>query len=115
MATSTLGTVANNSIGLAMQFQPVLASGASNIQDFAALLAAMFDDGVSPLGGPASSRVQYPGVSNKMGWSPNGLLFIPNRGVLRALPGDWVGVDTRGWPILLSNDTITNGPWTHVP
>lgn len=46
-------------------------------------------------------------------FSSDGLLFVPNRGVLRILPGDYVGVDSRGWPILLSADTIASGPWTH--
>lgn len=43
-----------------------------------------------------------------------GLLFIPNRGVLRALPGDYVMFDTTtGWPILVSANAIANGPWAH--
>lgn len=110
MTTSTLGTNATSSIPLAMAFQPT-----GPIADFAALRAAMYDDGASPVGGPAATRVQFPGAPGKMGWEPNGLLFIPNRGVLRVLPGDWVGVDNRGWPILLSADTIANGLWTHSP
>lgn len=45
----------------------------------------------------------------------SGLLFIPgNRGVLRLQPGDWVGVDAVGWPILVSAYSIANsGGWTH--
>jgi len=47
-------------------------------------------------------------------FSYNGQLFIPNRGVLKLLPGDWVAVDaTTGWPILLSSYAIASGPWTH--
>ena len=42
-----------------------------------------------------------------------GQLFIPNRGVLIVLPGDWVGVDSQGWPILVSKNSISSGPWTH--
>lgn len=110
MATSTLGTNANNSIPLAMLFSPV-----GPVADFATLRAALFDDGATPAGGPAATRVQFPGAPGKMGWESNGLLFVPNRGVLRALPGDWVGVTTRGWPILLSADEIANGLWTHNP
>jgi hypothetical protein len=47
---------------------------------------------------------------------PEGLLFIPNRGVLKVLPGDWVGVDTFGWPILVSGRSIQTsaGSWTHT-
>ena len=47
-------------------------------------------------------------------YSRNGILFFPNRGWLKCLPGDYVAVDGRGWPILLSADTIANGPWTHT-
>jgi hypothetical protein len=83
------------------------------VADFATLRAAMFDDGAVPVGGAAQTRVQWPGAPGKMGFEQNGLLFIPNRGVLRVLPGDWVGVDNRGWPILLSADTIANGLWSH--
>jgi hypothetical protein len=49
----------------------------------------------------------------------NGLLFIPNRGYLRVLPGDVVAIDNLsgtnvGWPILVSADAIQNGSWTFV-
>ncbi len=44
----------------------------------------------------------------------SGLLTIPNRGVLKILPGDYVMTDaTTGWPILLSAYAIASGPWTH--
>jgi len=47
-------------------------------------------------------------------FAQNGLLFVPNRGVLKVLPGDYVGVDeTTGWPILVSAYAIASGPWTH--
>jgi hypothetical protein len=42
-----------------------------------------------------------------------GLLTIPNRGVLTILPGDYVAYDNQGWPILVSANSIANGPWTH--
>lgn len=42
-----------------------------------------------------------------------GQLFIPNRGVLQVLPGDYVFYDSTGWPILVSANAIANGPWTH--
>jgi len=43
----------------------------------------------------------------------NGLLFIPRRGILKVLPGDYVGVDANGWPILVSAYSIATGGWTH--
>lgn len=42
-----------------------------------------------------------------------GQLFIPNRGVLQLIPGDYVAYDSQGWPILVSANSIANGPWTH--
>jgi hypothetical protein len=46
-------------------------------------------------------------------FSSNGLLYVPNRGYLQMLPGDWVGVDSQGWPILVSKNSIANAAWTH--
>lgn len=47
-------------------------------------------------------------------YASNGLLLIPNRGTLKMRQGDYVMIDDRGWPILLSADTIANGTsWTH--
>ena len=43
----------------------------------------------------------------------NGLLYIPNRGVLRVLPGDYVGVDPNGWPVLVSKNSIAGSGWSH--
>ena len=48
-------------------------------------------------------------------FSYNGLLMVPNRGVLKCLPGDLVLVDaTTGWPILVSALSLASGPWTNV-
>lgn len=101
MALVTLGTNANNSIAKAIQFKPGFNSGMS-AADVAAMNIAIINDknrSAPLLGGQFSS---------------GGLLTIPNRGVLQMLPGDYIGVDTRGWPILLSADTIANGLWTHT-
>lgn len=47
------------------------------------------------------------------GWSRAGQLFIPNRGWLKMLPGDIVGVDSTGWPVLLSRRAAnTAAAWT---
>lgn len=51
----------------------------------------------------------YPGAYNQ-----TGQLYIPNRGVLIVLPGDYIAWDSRGWPILVSADAIASGPWTHT-
>jgi hypothetical protein len=41
-------------------------------------------------------------------------LFIPQRGVLKVLPGDIVAVDNTGWPILVSGASIgySGTDWT---
>lgn len=98
MATKTLGTNANNSL-TALAF--LRGIGSMTPADVASVNNAIKDDQnpAHPLvGGFAQGESR---------------LFIPNRGRLVVLPGDWIGVDSRGWPILLSADTIANGPWTH--
>lgn len=112
MATSTLGTNANNSIPLALQapgsfITPagVASSSIAAQADVASLNNAIRDD-----------QNRAAGLAGPMGgWVNAGQLYIPNRGFLKVFPGDWIGVDNRGWPILLSADTIANGLWTHVP
>lgn len=98
MAVLTLGTNANNSITKAIKFLPGI--GSMVPADQATVDLAILDDlnPAHPLSGQFSS---------------DGLLFIPNRGVLQVLPGDYIGVDSTGWPILVSANAIANGPWTH--
>jgi hypothetical protein len=97
MATSTLGTNANNTL------TSLINSGAMVAADLAAIANAVKDDLVN--GHPI-----WPGA-----YAQNGLLFVPNRGVLKVLPGDFVGVDAQGWPILVSANSIANGGgWTHT-
>lgn len=97
MATGTLGTNATNSL------TSKLFGGALLPADVAAIANAVKDDinNLHPI---------WPGA-----WSQSGMLSIPNRGILKVLPGDYVAVDaTTGWPILLSARAIASGPWTHV-
>lgn len=100
MATQTLGTTAQTSL-TAKKFLPGYGSGMS-AADIAAIANAIKDD----LGNLHSI---VPGA-----FSAGGQLFIPNRGVLTVLPGDWVGVDSQGWPILVSKNSIANAAWTHT-
>jgi hypothetical protein len=95
VATQTLGTDSTTtSIPYALVASPVNA-----IADIATVQQHILND---------QNRLQtWPGA-----WSKDGVLYVPNRGFLKVLVGDVVGVDTRGWPILLSADTITNGPWS---
>lgn len=42
----------------------------------------------------------------------NGLLSIPNRGVLKVLPGDLVAWDpATGWPVLVSKTALAGPDW----
>lgn len=95
MATKTLGTNATTTL-TALAFSPVM-----NAADFATLQQLIKDD----------LNVAHPVVPGA--FVRDGQLFIPNRGVLKVLPGDYVGVDDEGWPILVSAYSIANGNWTH--
>lgn len=97
MATSTFGSNANNSL------TALLSSGAMAAADVATIALLIKNDLVNGL--PI-----YPEA-----FSQKNLLYVPNRGILKVLPGDWVAVDSQGWPILVSANSIANGPWTHVP
>ncbi len=112
MATLTLGTNATTTL-TALLFSPVMSAA-----DFATLQQLILSEG-SQAGGVAnaapSAKPQWPG-----GLTRDGRLFVPNRGVLQVLPGDYVGVDANGWPILVSANAIAGGgspsaatSWTH--
>jgi len=107
MSTKTLGTSATNSL-------TALASTAGNAQaDQAAIQNAILSDGLS---GNTSADIQSPIAKGSIwpgAWEMEGLLYIPNRGVLKVFAGDWIGVDSQGWPILVSANSIANAAWTH--
>jgi hypothetical protein len=82
--------------------------------NLAALAALIMDDGAAFSAGgskynpftvednqASSSRGQIPGAITRAGQ-----LVIPNRGILRIMPGDRIGVDANGWPILVSGSAI---------
>lgn len=98
MATKTLGTNATTTL-TALKYLPGYGSGMATA-DQAAIQNAIKDD-------LSNSHPLLAGAFQ------GGQLFIPNRGILQVLPGDWVGVDSQGWPILVSANSIANGPWTH--
>lgn len=88
--------------------------------DVAAIANSILNDGSSDMGQLAktapSAKPILPGA-----FSLTGLLYIPNRGVLQALPGDIIAVDANGWPILISANAIAGGSspsaatsWTHT-
>jgi hypothetical protein len=97
MATVTLGTTAQTSL-TALAFGGSLAPA-----DIATIANAILDDqnNIHPI---------WPGA-----FAQTGLLYVPNRGILRCLPGDFVGVDAAtGWPILVSKNAAASNPqWVH--
>lgn len=112
MATKTLGTNGNNTLtaisaaaGRTTAASDLIEGNFANISaaDLATIQEAILNDKVN--GNPI-----YPG-----GLVREGLLYVPNRGVLKVLPGDWIGVDATGWPILVSANAIASGStsWTH--
>jgi hypothetical protein len=99
MATVTLGTNANNSL-TALAFNPQAA-----IADFASIEAL-----IKQQANPAHYIV--PG-----GFAKSGTLYLPGgRGIIRLQPGDYIGVDHNGWPIVVSKESIADGStsWTHT-
>ncbi len=97
MALGALGTNAVSSLS------SLVMGGASAVAADAALLnAAILNDKVN--GNP-----RWPGA-----FAQSGVLFVPNRGILQVLPGDVIGVDASGWPILVSAHAIAYGStsWT---
>lgn len=100
MAVQTVGTTANNSLTYGIKFLPGYGSGMA-AADIATIALHIKDD----------LNVAHPVYPNA--FSSNGLLYVPNRGILTMLPGDYVAVDpTTGWPILISKRAAASGPWT---
>lgn len=101
MATRTLGTNANNSL-TAVEFRKNLLPA-----DVATIQQGIKNDQIAANG-------SHP-ILGGDAFSLQGLLWIPNRGCLQVLPGDYVGIDNNGWPILVSAQSIAYGStlWTH--
>jgi hypothetical protein len=96
MALLTMGSQAQTT------FSAMAMSGAMTVADVASLALLIKNDLVN--GNPI-----YPEA-----FSQKGLLYIPNRGVLKVLPGDYVAVDTKGWPVLISALSAgTAASWIH--
>lgn len=94
MATTLLGTNANNSLAS-------LIANAANLPADVATIQQLIKDDLNAF------HPVIPGA-----WSRDGILIIPNRGFLRPQPGDYVAVDDEGWPILVSANSIANSTWT---
>jgi hypothetical protein len=98
MATKTAGTSATSSL-TAVAHAPANVLAPADL----ATIAQTIKDDLNPA---------HPVLPGAYAWT--GQLFVPRRGVLLVYPGDVVAVDSRGWPILLSADTVAHGPWSFV-
>ena len=100
MANRTMGTAATTSLN------PAFIQGQDfTLANYGALLrnSIKFDD---------ARGLLVPGAFDyQVG---NGLLIIPRRGILQVFPGDYVGVDPQGWPILVSAYSIAGSGWSHA-
>lgn len=99
MATGTLGTGATTSLTSINGWNPQTA-----VADIASITAL-----IKQQKNPA--HFIEPG-----GFTKGGILYLPaNRGVIRLKPGDYIGVDHNGWPIVVSNESIADGSssWSH--
>ena len=96
MALKTMGSQAQTT------FSAIQMTGAMTVADVATLTLSILNDQIN-------GRPIYPGA-----FSSTGLLYVPNRGVLKVLPGDYVAVDTVGWPVLISALSAgTGASWVH--
>ena len=104
MATGTLGTIATSSLTSINGWTPQ-----TPIADVAAIQEAIVRQS-------NSFRTSIiPG-----GFSPSGRLFLPGgRGIITLQPGDYIGVDSWGWPIVVSSNSIAavggSSSWSHNP
>jgi len=109
MALNTIGTAATNTLS-----GFVVGTNDLTPADVGSLRAGILNDGPqSGFGvvGPVGTGVIYPGA-----YAQQGLLFVPNRGVLKCLPGDMIAFDAAtGWPILVSKLAAAGAGWVHVP
>lgn len=116
MALRTLGTDANNSLSAFLV----------GTDDLTPADLALLNEGIrsDPPGYGAWPQVSTAGLVENTGtnrprvnqaYVKQGLLIIPNRGILQLKPGDFVAFDsTTGWPIVVSGDAAANGPYTHT-
>jgi hypothetical protein len=125
MATRTMGTAGTTTL-VAVPWPDLPAGQATAASDFAAISALILDDTplLWPLGnagtanGQNATQIAAAQNRNRFGApsiTNNGILYIPNRGYLQLYPGDWIGVDGFGWPILVSGRSIqtSTASWAH--
>jgi len=100
VSTRTLVTKSATTLTAIQRQSATVAAGHYNPADIAALNALVIND-------------QNPSQHIYQSLQPNGLLVVPNRGVLKVLAGDVVAVDLNGFPVVISAQSIAAGnAWT---
>lgn len=105
MALKTLGTNLTTTLS-AVAWQPAGVPPA----DFASLNQAIGSDLIGTAGTIGNDdRKTYFDFGS-------GILDVPGRGRLQLRPGDYIAVDSAGWPIVISGQSISYGStsWTHT-
>ena len=102
MATKTLGTAATTTL-VAVSFSP--SSQVLLPADMKTINNTILDD--------LNTSHPQAHLIGTGGMAYNGILYVPNRGFLKVLPGDYVGIDPNGWPILVSKHSIAGTGWSH--
>ena len=105
MTTATLGTAATTTL-TALQYVP----GAFLPADFATIAAGIKRDSHNPATGFLT------GIQPPLGnpFTRAGILAIPERGIVKLFPGDYVAIDATGWPIILSARAAASASWVHT-
>ena len=115
MALKRLGTTATTSLNAMQAGKSGGATGVQNQTNIAILNNHIANDLVNGLPVITGSFFGSGGGGLTAAGTPTsegaGTLYIPNRGVLKVLWGDVVAYDSQGWPILVSQYSISNGPW----
>jgi len=102
MTLKTLGSNANNSLSAVQFHQSSGVMSDSDLALFNALIQPNYG-GLHPNSGKLGNYVER-----------SGQFFIPQRGFIRIVNGDWLCLDsTTGYPFVLSNAAVTSGPYTH--
>ena len=99
MATRTLGTAATTTL-TAVPFSP--SAQALLPADLATIVNSILND-INPAHPLMPTAFSYAG-----------LLYVPNRGILTVLPGDYVGVDSVGFPYLVPKNSAASASWVHT-
>lgn len=103
MATATIGTALTTTLITV----PFAAVGTTlSPADLATINKNILDD----------QNVAHPEawLNGTGGFAQQGLLYVPNRGVLKVLPGDYVAYDpATGFPYLISAAAAAGASWVH--